>query len=55
MKPERLIWWIVLGPLCVLLILTMIVGAGPVSAAFEALFQGIVWVVAVWLVLLGVA
>ena len=55
MNHERIIWWIVLGPLCALLILTMIVGAGPVSAAFEAVFQGIAWVVAVWLVLLGVA
>ena len=55
MNPERLIWWIVLGPLCALLILTVIVGAGPVSAAFEAVFQGIAWIVAVWLVLLGVA
>jgi hypothetical protein len=27
MTPERLIWWIVLGPLCALLILTVIVGA----------------------------
>ena len=53
MNHERIIWWIVLGPLCALLILTMIVGAGPVSAAFETLFQGIAWVVAVWLVLLG--
>jgi hypothetical protein len=55
MNPERIIWWIVLGPLCALLILTMAIGAGPVNAAFEALFQGIAWVVAVWLVLLGVA
>ncbi len=55
MTPERIIWWIVLGPLCALLILTMIVGAGPVSAAFEALFQNIAWIVAVWLVLLGLA
>ena len=53
MNHERIIWWIVLGPLCALLILTMIVGAGPVSAAFEAVFEGIAWVVAVWLVLLG--
>jgi hypothetical protein len=55
MNHERIIWWIVLAPLCALLILTVIVGAGPVNAAFEALFQGIAWVVAVWLVLLGVA
>jgi hypothetical protein len=55
MTPERIIWWVVLGPLCALLILTMIVGAGPVSAAFEAVFQGIAWIVAVWVVLLGLA
>ena len=55
MNHERIIWWIVLGPLCALLILTMIVGAGPVSAAFAAVFQGIAWIVAVWVVLLGLA
>jgi hypothetical protein len=54
MNHERIIWWIVLGPLCALLILTLAIGAGPVNAAFEALFQCIAWVVAVWLVLLGV-
>jgi hypothetical protein len=54
MTPERLIWWIVLGPLCALLILTVIVGAGPVSAAIETVFETVAWVVAVWLVLLGV-
>jgi len=53
MNHERLIWWIVLGPLCALLILTMIVGAGPVSAAFETMFETVAWIVAVWLVLLG--
>ena len=55
MTPERIIWWIVLGPLCALLILTMIVGVGPVNAVIEQLFQGIAWIVAVWLVLLGLA
>jgi hypothetical protein len=55
MNHERIIWWIVLGPLCALLILTVVIGPGPVSAAFESLFQGIAWVVAVWLVLLGLA
>jgi hypothetical protein len=54
MKPETVLWWIVLGPLCALLILTMAIGAGPVNAAFKTLFQGIAWIVAVWLVLLGV-
>ena len=55
MKPETVLWWIVLGPLCALLILTVAIGAGPVNAAFEALFQGIAWIVAVWLVLPGLA
>ena len=55
MTPERIIWWIVLGPLCALLILTVAIGAGPVNAAFEAAFQAIAWIVAVWLVLLGLA
>jgi hypothetical protein len=55
MNHERIIWWIVLGPLCALLILTVVIGAGPVNAAFEQLFQGIAWIVAVWLVLLGLA
>jgi hypothetical protein len=55
MNHEKVIWWIVLSPLCALLILTITIGAGPVNAAFEALFHGIAWVVAVWLVLLGAA
>jgi len=55
MKPEIVLWWIVIGPLCALLILTIAIGAGPVNAAIEAVFQGIAWIVAVWLVLLGVA
>jgi hypothetical protein len=53
MNHERIIWWIVVGPLCALLFLTVTIGAGPFNAAFEALFQGIAWVVAVWLALLG--
>jgi hypothetical protein len=55
MNHERIIWWIVLGPLCALLILTVAIGAGPVNAAFEALFQGIAWVVAVWVAVLEAA
>ena len=55
MTPERAIWWVVLGPLCALLVLSLIFGAAPISAAFEQLFQGIAWIVAVWLVLLEVA
>ena len=54
MKHKTVLWWIVLGPLCALLILTVIVGAGPVSAAFETVFETVAWIVAVWLVLLGV-
>ena len=55
MTPERAVWWVVLGPLCALLILSLAFGAGNVSAAFEQAFHAIAWVVAVWLVLLGVA
>jgi len=54
MTPERAIWWVVLGPLCALLALSLIFGAGAVSAVFEAAFQAVAWVVAVWFVLLGV-
>ena len=53
MNHEKVIWWIALSPLCALLVLSLIFGAGAVSAVFEAVFQGIAWVVAVWLVLLG--
>jgi hypothetical protein len=52
MKPETVLWWIVLGPLCALLILTVAIGAGPVNAAFEALFHCAAWVVAVWVAVL---
>jgi hypothetical protein len=52
MTPERAVWWVVLGPLCALLALSLIFGAGAVSAAFEAVFYGIAWVVAVLVVLL---
>jgi hypothetical protein len=52
MTPERAIWWVVLGPLCALLALSLIFGAGPVSAVFEAVFQGIAWIVAVWVAVL---
>ena len=55
MTPESAVWWVVLGPLCILLVLSLVFGAGSISAAFEQVFQGIAWVVAVWLVLLGVA
>jgi len=55
MTPERAVWWVVLGPLCALLALSVAIGPGPVNAAFEGAFKAIAWVVAVWLVLLGVA
>ena len=53
MTPERAVWWVVLGPLCALLALSLIFGPGAVSAAFEAVFDGIAWVVLVWLAMLG--
>jgi hypothetical protein len=53
MTPERAAWWVVLGPLCALLALSLIFGVGAVSAAFEAVFDGIAWVVLVWLAMLG--
>ena len=52
MNPERAVWWVVLGPLCALLVLSLIFGAGAVSAVFEALFHGAAWVVAVWVAVL---
>jgi hypothetical protein len=55
MTPERTVWWVVLGPLCTVLVLSMIFGAANVSAAFEAVLHGAAWVVTVWLVILGVA
>ncbi len=54
MNHERAVWWVVLGPLCALLALSLIFGAGVVSAAFEAVFDGIAWVVLVWLAMMGV-
>ncbi len=55
MTPERAVWWVVLGPLCTVLVLSMIFGAANVSAAFEAVLHGAAWVVTVWLVILGLA
>jgi hypothetical protein len=54
MTPERAVWWVVLGPLCALLALSVAIGPGPVNAAFEAVFYGIAWVVAVWVAVLEV-
>jgi hypothetical protein len=48
-------WIIVLCPLILIFLACLAFGGTVVSAAFEALFQGIAWIVAVWLVLLGVA
>ncbi len=53
MTSERAVWWVVLGPLCALLVLSLIFGPSAVSAAFEAVFQGIACVVLVWLAMLG--
>jgi hypothetical protein len=53
MKPETVLWWVVLGPLCALLALSLIFGPSAVSAVFEAVFHGAAWVVAVWLAMLG--
>jgi hypothetical protein len=52
MTPERAVWWVVFGPLCALMVLSLIFGAGAVSAVFEAVFYGISWVVAVWVAVL---
>jgi hypothetical protein len=51
-KPERAIWFVILAPLCLILALLVAIGPGPVNAAFEAVFYGIAWVVAVWVAVL---
>lgn len=51
---ETPVWIIVLCPLILIFLACLVFGGTAVSAAFEGLFQGIAWVVAVWLVLLGV-
>jgi len=48
-------WIIVLCPLILIFLACLVFGPGAVSAAFEAVFAGAAWVVAVWVVLLGVA
>jgi hypothetical protein len=53
MNPDRLVWWIVLRPLILIFLACLVFGAGAVSAAFEAVFDGIAWVVLVWLAMLG--
>jgi hypothetical protein len=52
---EQFAWIIVLCPLILIFLACVVFGPGAVSAAFEALFAGAAWVVAVWAVLLGVA
>ncbi len=52
MTPKRAVWWVVLGPLCALLALSLIFGPGAVSAVFEAVFHGAAWVIAVWVAVL---
>ena len=52
---ETPVWIIVLCPLILIFLACLVFGCTVVSGAFEALFQGIAWIVAVWLVLLGVA
>jgi hypothetical protein len=52
---ETPVWIIVLCPLILIFLACLTFGPGAVSAAFEVVFAGAAWVVAVWLVLLGVA
>ena len=52
---ELPVWIIVLCPMILIFLARLAFGPSAVSAAFEALFHGAAWVVAVWAVLLGVA
>jgi hypothetical protein len=52
---EKPAWIIVLCPLILIFLACLVFGGTAVSGAFDALFQGIAWIVAVWLALLGVA
>jgi hypothetical protein len=54
-NPERAIWFVILAPLCLILALSVAIGPGPVNAVFEGTFKAIAWIVAVLLVLLGLA
>jgi hypothetical protein len=49
---ETPVWIIVLCPLILILLACLAFGPGAVSAAFEALFHGAAWIVAVWVALL---
>ncbi len=50
---ELPVWIIVLCPLILIFLACLVFGPGAVSAALEPLFHAAAWVVAVWLVLLG--
>ena len=52
---ETPVWIIVLCPLILIFLACLTFSPSAVSAAFESLFSGAAWVVAVWAVLLGVA
>ena len=52
---ELPVWIIVLCPLILIFLASLAFGPSAVSAVFEAVFHGAAWVVAVWLVLLGLA
>ena len=49
---ELPVWIIVSCPLILILLACLAFGPGAVSAAFEAVFYGIAWVVAVWVAVL---
>jgi hypothetical protein len=49
---ETPVWIIVLCPLILILLACLVFGPGAVSGAFEALFHGAAWVVAVWVAVL---
>ena len=49
---ETPVWIIVLCPLILILLACLVFGGTAVSAAFEALFHGAAWVVAVWVAVL---
>jgi hypothetical protein len=49
---ELPVWIIVLCPLILIFLACLAFGPGAVSAAFEAVFQGIAWIVAVWVAVL---
>lgn len=51
-RTETPVWIIVFCPLILIFLACLAFGPGDVSAAFEALFQGAAWVVAVWVAVL---